>query len=176
VLVGSLAGQQPPLPTTVIRPGGATTGADFWNALGGQLRPSLDYSVRVSLAYGKAAYGPTVTTRIADVGPTATTQSADAGGVPGLQQPDRLIQIGGVITDDTKTAAAVPGAWVLLLDHGSQRQLAAVADDAGRFRFDRLVPGTVTIRAQAPGFFESSRTLSVPEPTGDYTLKLKAIP
>jgi hypothetical protein len=160
VLTGLLLGQEPPLPTSVISPGGAATGSDFWNAIGGTLRPSLDYTLTFALAYRDAISGPMVTTRVSRYGST-----------PGFERPDEWIQIGGVVT----AAGAfnpVPNAWVLL-DDGLGR--AAIADAAGRFTFERVRAGNWMLRARASGFQDGSRPVTVPEPTGDYTVTLTAI-
>src|SRR5262249_10605887 len=61
VLVGSLKELDLPLPTTVISPNSSMSSRDFWNALGGQLRPSLDYSVTMSLATPPLFAGQMVT-------------------------------------------------------------------------------------------------------------------
>ena len=45
---GTLAGQEVPLPTTIL-PEDMKANRDFWNALGGQLRPVLDYSRATSV-------------------------------------------------------------------------------------------------------------------------------
>lgn len=49
VLQGSLAGQEPPLPTSTLQPGRLQSMAEFWQALGGKPRAVLNYTVTVSL-------------------------------------------------------------------------------------------------------------------------------
>lgn len=50
-LSGGLA-QIRPLPTLSLRPAGATSGSDFWSALGGQLKPALDLVVTITVDAG----------------------------------------------------------------------------------------------------------------------------
>jgi len=157
VLVGMLAGQAPPLPTTVVMPSDKKSASEFWNAIGGQLRPSLDYSVTLSFAYQPAITGPMVTTGI-----TAYRPDLHAS------QVDEWIQIGGYVTDNAASPHPVANAWVLLTETGQ----AEITDPEGRFTFNRLKQGTYTLRVRAINFQEGNRPIQVPSPTGEYSVKL----
>ena len=159
-LLGSLVGQEPPLPAGIVMPDPGHSMRDFWNALGGQLRPSLDYGITLSLAYLPSVVGPMVTTLVTSYGER-----------PDLPTPDTWIEIGGIITDDTPLQTPIGDAWVLLQEH----QRVSIADADGRFQFARVPPGPCTLRARAMGYQEGSRALQVPDPTGDYTLGLTPI-
>jgi hypothetical protein len=127
VLANGLAdGSQPfPLETRVAqrRHDG---GADFWTAVGGQYKASIDYVVRVACESGVALQrGPEVRTqtvgvRMAD-GPRAT-----------LEERHRL---GGVVTG--ADGAPVARAFVVLPDLG----IWAVTSPDGRFRLDAAPRG-----------------------------------
>ena len=56
----------------------------------------------------------------------------------------------GQVTDSTN--AAVPGAAVTVINRDTGLKRSARTDDAGRFNFPQLLPGTYTIRAEAQGF------------------------
>ena len=59
--------------------------------------------------------------------------------------------IAGVITDD----AGRPLPWAIVSLGGASprhRDIGAVTDDAGRYRFDRLKPGVYTVLVNAEGY------------------------
>ena len=56
----------------------------------------------------------------------------------------------GQVTDSTN--AAVPGATVTVIERDTGLKRSARTDDAGRFDFPQLKPGTYTVRAEAQGF------------------------
>jgi iron complex outermembrane receptor protein len=59
--------------------------------------------------------------------------------------------IAGVITDD----AGTPLPWSIVSLGGASpqhRDIGAVTDDEGRFRFDRLAPGVYTVLVNAEGY------------------------
>lgn len=59
--------------------------------------------------------------------------------------------IAGIITDD----AGMPLPWAIVSLGGASpqhRDIGAVTDDAGRFRFDRLRPGVYTVLVNAEGY------------------------
>ncbi len=157
LLVGLLAGQEPPLPTSVVMPSDMKSTSEFWNAIGGQLRPSLDYSVTISLAYLSALVGPMVTTKV-------TTYEPD----PQLNRADEWIQIGGYVLDNATSPNPIANAWVLLTETGQTE----ITDEAGRFTFSRLRRGIYTLRVRATGFQEGSRPIQVPAPSGEYNVQL----
>lgn len=62
VLQGSLAGQEPPLPSIVLLPGRLPSLAEFWQALGGKPKAALDYTVTIGVdVYQPMDTGPPVT-------------------------------------------------------------------------------------------------------------------
>src|SRR5664279_2650394 len=56
----------------------------------------------------------------------------------------------GQVTDSTN--AAVPGATVTVINRETGLKRSARADDAGRFNFPQLKPGSYTVRVEAQGF------------------------
>lgn len=62
ILQGSLAGQEPPLPTAILQPGRLQSVAEFWQALGGKPKAALNYTVAVGVEVHEAVdMGPPVT-------------------------------------------------------------------------------------------------------------------
>ena len=49
VLQGTLAGQEPLLPTSVLQPGRLQSVGEFWQALGGKPKAALNYTVTISV-------------------------------------------------------------------------------------------------------------------------------
>lgn len=156
-LVGVLAGQMPPLPTAVIMPETDKIVADFWTAVGGQLRPSLDYRVTISLDYRDVVTGPMVTSQF------SSFVQSDLGG-----PADEWIQIGGFVLDNAVPPNPQPNAWVRLETTGQ----ILVTDALGRFVFAGVKRGAHTIHARA-GFRDGIRNINVPEPAGDYNVVVK---
>ncbi|MGA9566894.1 MAG: carboxypeptidase regulatory-like domain-containing protein [Candidatus Korobacteraceae bacterium] len=79
----------------------------------------------------------------------------------------------GEVTDST--SAAVPGAAVTVINRDTGLKRSARTDDAGRFNFPQLLPGTYTVRAEAQGF-EPSQASGVSAGLGQkqtVNLKLK---
>lgn len=161
-LVGTLVGQKLPLPTQIAQPDSARNSGDFWNAIGGQLRPSLEYGVSIALDYQAGDSGPLATRVLARVGERRGDRAQ-------LVAPaDALQVVGGTVWSSPPAAAPVPGAWVRIDETGE----LAVADEAGRFVVQRLVPGLYTLRVRATGFQEATRPLPVPLAAGSYDIHL----
>lgn len=149
-LMGSLIGQEPPLPATAISPDGGKNTWDFWNAIGGQLRPSLDYRVTLSMSYLPAISFP-----------MATTLRVGLDG-------DEFYIIGGTVWDSSPAPRGIPGAWVRLDETGH----TYVTDAEGRFRIDRIAAGAYTFTVRAVGYREGSKPRQVPQPDGVYDVTL----
>ena len=156
-LIGTLDGQQPPLPTVVIQPDATKIVNDFWTAIGGQLRPSLDYRITLSLDYRAAVSGPMVTTQI------STFRQSDIGG-----PADERIQIGGQVLDAKVPPNPVPNAWVRLDATGQ----TVISDSEGRFVLQNVTRGAHVLRVRAVGFADATTPISVPDVFGNYNVTL----
>jgi hypothetical protein len=65
LLQGSLEGQEPPLPTSVLQPGLLQSLGEFWQALGGKPKAALHYTVTVGVDVHKPVEaGPPVRERV----------------------------------------------------------------------------------------------------------------
>jgi hypothetical protein len=61
VLQGSLQGQEPPLPASVLQPGLLQSLGEFWQALGGKPKAALQYTVTIGVeAHAPVEAGPPV--------------------------------------------------------------------------------------------------------------------
>lgn len=161
-LVGTLVSQKLPLPTQIAQPDSARNSGDFWNAIGGQLRPSLEYGVSIALDYQAGDEGPLVSGVLARVG------SRD-GDSDRLTPPvDPLHRVCGTVWSSGPAAAPVAGAWVRIDETGE----LAVTDNAGQFVVRRAAPGLYTLRVRATGYQEATRPLPVPLSAGSYDVNL----
>src|SRR5271170_6450831 len=67
-----------------------------------------------------------------------------------VAQGETTSAIVGQVRDATD--AVVPGATVTITNHETGLKRTALSDDAGRFNFPQLKPGTYSVRAEAQGF------------------------
>lgn len=154
ILQGSLVGQEPIPYSTTILPDSSKSTSDFWSAIGGQLRPSLDHKVTVALPY-----------QLPVTGPMAITLSL------GMEGDRPFYTIGGIVWDANMPPRPVASAWVRLDQTGQ----VSVSDEYGRFRFEHIAAGNYTLMVRAVGFREGSRTISVPAQSGLYDVNLSVL-
>jgi hypothetical protein len=121
--------------------------SDFWSAIGGQYKVSLDYGVRLSVDAGaKLERGPEVRTQ------TVRTRLADG---PARAVVEMHRSVGKV---SNKKGEPLANVWVTLPDVGTWT--ASAAD--GRFRFDRLPPGRHRLLARTADGVEAVTQFEVP--------------
>jgi len=153
LLAGRLAlgnGQRWPLHTKVANPN-RDGGADFWTAVGGQYKASLDLTVTVSCEAGTwVERGPEVRTQ--------TLRMMDPGGR--AEVAEETHRLGGTVRD--ADGEPVQNAWVMLRAEDGPGGGWAATDARGRFVVDRLTPGAYRITARAPDGGEGSGGVSVP--------------
>ena len=155
ILQGSLTSQDLLPYTTVILPDTSKATSDFWTAIGGQLKPSLEYKVTVALPYLQPISGPMVTTL--------------GFGLVGEDRP--FYSIGGTIWDANTPPRPVPSAWVRLDPNGR----TFVSDENGRFLIDGIAASNYTLTVRAVGFQEGALTISIPAQTNLYDVKLQTL-
>lgn len=152
----------PPAPHPVIEPpppmiapmvNGMKSPAEFWTAMGNQLRASFTVTVTISMPFMDAATATLVTTRHLDAGPFDG-------------EPDRLTQIGGEVVD--QAGVGVAGAVVDIIDAGQRVRLRATSDSDGRYTFRRIPHGAHTVRVAAVGFHVLTQALAVPGQPEEY--------
>jgi hypothetical protein len=121
--------------------------SDFWSAIGGQYKVSLDYVLRLSVESGaQLERGPEVRTQ------TVRTRLADG---PARTVLEMHRSVGRV---KNKKGEPLANVWVTRPDVGSWT--ASAAD--GRFRFDRLPPGRHRLLARTADGREADAQLEVP--------------
>jgi hypothetical protein len=159
MLVGTLRNGSQPYPLTArIAQRRGDGKADFWTAVGGQYKASLDYVVTLSCPAGAGLVrGPQVRTR------TARIRDRDVRST--LQESHAT---GGTVT----TSAGDPGtgAWVALTDLGR----VAVAGADGRFRFRDVPEGRHRCHARGVDGSTAEGSLDVPGAGVDLTLERPA--
>ncbi len=130
--------------------------ADFWSAVGGQYKASIDYVVHITVESGATfTRGPEVRSR------TIVLGQLD-GSAATLEE---LHGVGGTVR--TVDGDPVPGAWIVLPELGRW----AATDADGRFRFARLAPGTHDAVARTVDGHEVKESLTVPGKGADFVVK-----
>ena len=146
-------GGRHPIEGTIGRP--QTEKADFWTSVGGRFKASLDYAVRVTVESGAVfTRGPEVRTQL------VRTRLSD--GPPGAVS--ELHRFGGKLLgpDDQPLADA----WVAMPDAGRWTS----TDRAGRFIFDRIVPGKHQIVARTLEGGTVETDVEIPGPSVDLVI------
>ena len=142
-----------PVETAVGRP--REDKADFWNAVGGQYKASIDYTVQILIESGtRFERGPEVRTR------TIRMRRSDARATA----VEELHGLGGTVHD--ARGEPVAQAWVALPDIG----VWAASDDAGRFRLPRVTAGTHQVYVRTIAGQEIRATVTVPGAGVDFVL------
>jgi hypothetical protein len=126
--------------------------ADFWSAVGGQYKASLDYVVTLACESG-VAY---------ERGPEVRTQTmgarTDAGAITEMHR------FGGKVVDGDGEPLA--DAWITLPELG----LFASSDPRGRFLLHRVPPGTHKLVARSRDGAEAKAEIAVPGAVLDLTV------
>ncbi|NET62172.1 MAG: DUF4255 domain-containing protein [Symploca sp. SIO2E6] len=131
-----LAGQEPPLPMVTAQVDGVQGAAEFWTALGNQLRPSITITATLAI---KELFEP-------DPTPIVITQDfqilllSSEQLMPATEQ--RFFRIGGRVTD--ANSQPVVGATVILVE----RNLTAATDGDGQYSIGVIFAGSYTLRVQ----------------------------
>ena len=129
--------------------------ADFWSAVGGQYKASLDYVVTLACESGIAyERGPEVRTqtlgaRVADAPASAITE---------------MHRFGGKVVDGD--GEPLPDVWITLPALG----LFAASDPQGRFLLNRVPPGEHKLIARTREGVEAKAEIAVPGAVLDLTV------
>jgi hypothetical protein len=130
--------------------------ADFWTAVGGTYKPSIDFAVRLSIASGAVfVRGPEVRTQ------TIRTAAIDAPRGTMVE----LYRFGGMIHD--QDSHPIGNVWVTMPESGAWTS----TDSRGRFVFDRVRPGLHRVMARTLDGTEVAATVSVPGEKADLVIQ-----
>jgi hypothetical protein len=145
VLGSGSTGVRGPVETAVGRP--REDKSDFWSAVGGQYKASIDYVVQIAIESGtRFERGPEVRTR------TIRMRRSDSRST----SVEELHGIGGTVRDDR--GEPVPHAWIAMPDIGAW----ASSDGAGRFRVSRVNPGPHRLLVRTSAGEEVEAKVTVP--------------
>jgi Pvc16 N-terminal domain len=132
--------------------------ADFWSAVGGQYKASIDFVVHMTVESGaRFDRGPEIRTQV------VRTRLSDGP----ARTMEELHRFGGVVTDGD--GAPVTDAWVALPEIG----LWTATDRAGRFVFQRIRPGSLQLVVRTLDGGETQATASVPGEPADVVVGAK---
>jgi Pvc16 N-terminal domain len=121
--------------------------ADFWNAVGGQYKASLDYVVTIACESGTTLErGPEVRTQ-------TISQRLSDGPVSTITEMHRF---GGTVAG--KSGEPLHGAWVAMPDLG----LLASSQPDGRFLFNRVPSGTHKVVVRTRDGSEAEAEVQIP--------------
>jgi Pvc16 N-terminal domain/Carboxypeptidase regulatory-like domain len=157
-LPGDVLGERPggvrgPIETAVGRP--REDKSDFWSAVGGQYKASIDYVVQIAIESGaRFERGPAVRTRTVRMG------RSDGRGM----NVEELHGLGGTVRDEA--GEPIAHAWVALPELG----VWAASDLTGRFRLPRVMSGTHRVLVRTIAGLETEASVTVPGPGVDVVL------
>jgi hypothetical protein len=121
--------------------------SDFWSAVGGQYKASINYVVTLAIESGTVLErGPEVRS------PRVLLRDLDAS----RSRVEEMYQPGGTVA--TASGEPISGAWVVLQETGRW----AETDAQGRFRLDWLRPGTYTCSVRTASGEQAVAELQVP--------------
>jgi hypothetical protein len=145
VLGSRASGARGPVDAAVGRP--REDKADFWNAVGGQYKASIDYVVQFAIESGaRFERGPEVRTR------TIRMRRSDGRAM----SMEELHGLGGTVRDSR--GEPIAHAWIAVPAVGAW----AASDLAGRFRFSRVAPGTHRVIVRTLAGLEVEASVTVP--------------
>jgi Pvc16 N-terminal domain len=129
--------------------------ADFWSAVGGQYKASIDFVVHMTVESGaRFDRGPEVRTQV------VRTRLSDGP----ARTMEELHRFGGVVRGADEQP--VTDAWVAIPELG----LWTATDRAGRFLFQRIRPGSLQLVVRTLDGGEAEATVSVPGAAADVVM------
>jgi hypothetical protein len=146
VITGRLLEQEYTIKTATAQPDGLFNNpADFWSALDNEIKPSINYVVTVPLDLATSFTAPVVSAKMIEFKPPDT-------------EPERLVQITGIVHEAGKPARGIPEARIL----AREARMTAVTDAQGRYFFPKLPPGKHTFQVLVAGKKVREKAVTVP--------------
>jgi hypothetical protein len=129
--------------------------ADFWTAVGGQYKASIDFALRISVASGAVfERGPEVRTQV--------VRTVPLDGPRGMMV--ELFRFGGAVRD--AHGDPVADAWVAMPELGAWTS----SDSSGHFVFDRVRPGSYDMHVRTATGGQTTVKIGVPGPPADLVI------
>lgn len=147
-----LAGQTPPLPVVTAQMHGLQNPAEFWNAIGNQLHPSITVTATISIE--------PLTLEAADY-PIVIAKALHFKELVSSEEETPFFQIGGHVTD--AESKPIQNAAVTLVE----QDLSTVTNASGAFNFSSVAAGNYTLRVQW-GDIAQAVEITVPAPIGSH--------
>ncbi len=166
VLQGTLQNPRYPLNTHTARTDKLTNPAEVWSALDNEMRPSVSFTVTLSLDPWSEVTGPLVR--------TFTLQTGQSKTLPQFQELDEgtagfeLNYIGGLIRSKIGDGKPLTGLDVAIKGRG----WFDVTDEDGRFRLGAMPPGSYTLVIWPEKGKPKEKKITVPAVEGDYDLEI----
>jgi Pvc16 N-terminal domain/Carboxypeptidase regulatory-like domain len=155
VLGERASGVRGPVDTALGRP--REDKSDFWSAVGGQYKASIDYVVQIAIESGaRFERGPEVRTR------TIRMRRSDGRAM----SMEELHGLGGTVRDEQ--GEPIAHAWIAMPDAGAW----AASDPTGRFRVTRVAPGTHRVVVRTIAGLEAEASVTVPGPGVDVVVRV----
>jgi hypothetical protein len=155
VLGERASGVRGPVDTALGRP--REDKSDFWSAVGGQYKASIDYVIQVAIESGaRFERGPEVRTR------TIRMRRSDGRAM----SMEELHGLGGTVRDEQ--GEPIAHAWIAMPDAGAW----AASDPTGRFRVTRVAPGTHRVLVRTIAGLEAEASATVPGPGVDVVVRV----
>jgi hypothetical protein len=166
VLQGTVQNPKSPINTYIARHDKLTNPAEVWSALDNEMRPSVSYSVTLTLDPWTEVTGPVVR--------TYTLRAGQSTSLPVYQQfdddtPDiERVFIGGTIRSKTKDKEPQAGLEVAIKGKG----WFDTTDEEGQFKLGSMPPGDYTLVVWPAKGKPKEKTIQVPATDGDYDLEI----
>jgi hypothetical protein len=155
ILVGTLKNCDYPIHVTTAQPDDALKNVtDFWNAMGNNLKPMLNYTVTLPMDLDIAFTAPLVRTRRLEFQQTGEETAED------------WLQIGGTVRKKGKGEAALAGVSVAVKQSGNR----ATTDEQGNYKLSKIKKGNYIFEVTAPGRAVKEIEVTVPGNTYDIEL------
>ncbi|MCX6006860.1 MAG: Pvc16 family protein [Chloroflexi bacterium] len=155
ICCGSLKNSEFPIHVSTAQPDDSMKSiTDFWNALGNNLKPLINYIVTIPVDLGIAFSAPLVATRTLEFHQT------------GREEAEDWVQIGGAVRKKGKAGAVMAGVSVSVKDSG----LTAVTDESGNYKLSKIRKGNYIFEVTASG--RTAREIEITVPGNTYDIEL----
>jgi hypothetical protein len=166
VLQGTVQHPASPINTYVARHDKLTNPAEVWSALDNEMRPSVSFSLTITLDPWTEFTGPIVRTYTLRAGQSSTlpTYRQLDGDEPDIER----VFIGGTVRRKTKDKEPQSGLEVAIKGSG----WFDTTDEEGQFRLGSMPPGEYTLVVWPEKGKPREKEITVPAPDGDYDLEV----